>query len=91
MMYEGKGFELCADGSPEPGCEKIALYGTDDEYEHAALQLPDGRWTSKLGKEDDIVHPRPESVAGGSYGEVLHFMKRPRASEGTSSLPTSST
>jgi hypothetical protein len=45
-------------------------------YTHAARQLPDGQWTSKLGKYVDIEHSAPEDVAGGVYGEVMQFMKR---------------
>jgi hypothetical protein len=26
--------------------------------------------------EDDIEHPRPESLSGGSYGQVQHYLKR---------------
>ncbi|MCG8587287.1 MAG: hypothetical protein MI757_21490 [Pirellulales bacterium] len=46
-------------------------------YTHAARQLPDGRWTSKLGKAEDIEHDSANDVAGGLYGEVVEFMKRP--------------
>ncbi len=80
-MFERKGFELCPDGSTEAGVEKIALYGgarDEEEYEHASRQLEDGRWVSKLGKGEDIIHPRAESVAGGLYGELRYFMKRGR-------------
>lgn len=75
-MYRLKGFVLCEDGQFESGYEKIALYGEPDDYQHAAKQLPDGRWASKLGKGEDIIHPRPETVAGGLYGSVLKYMKR---------------
>ena len=39
-------------------------------------QLPDGRWTSKLGKAEDIEHESPDDVAGRIYGEVDEFLKR---------------
>jgi hypothetical protein len=60
----------------ELGFEKVALYGLAESYTHAARQLPDGRWTSKLGNEEDIEHDSPEAVAGGLYGELVLFMKR---------------
>ncbi len=44
---------------------------------HAARQLKNGTWTSKLGVEDDISHPSPDALAGGSYGDVKLIMKRP--------------
>jgi hypothetical protein len=72
------GFVICADGSQEEGIEKIALYGTGDEYMHAALQLKTGKWTSKLGESEDIQHDAPENLAGPCYGQVTAFMKRPR-------------
>lgn len=78
MLYEGKGFDLCADGSLETGYEKIAIYGRNGAYEHAALQLPNGNWTSTLGLGVDIEHSHPECVAGGLYGAVVHFMARHR-------------
>jgi hypothetical protein len=77
QVFEALGYEACADDRPEPGYEKVALYGSSLYYTHAARQLPDGRWTSKLGKAEDIEHDSPDDVAGGVYGEVVEFMKRP--------------
>jgi hypothetical protein len=71
------GFEDCDDGSLEDDHEKVALYGASLFYTHAARQLPDGRWTSKLGRSEDIEHDTPDDVAGGIYGEVVQFMRRP--------------
>ena len=42
-------------------------------------QLPDGKWTSKLGGGEDIQHDAPEDLSGGAYGEVVQFMRRPVA------------
>ncbi len=70
------GFEPCADDGPEPDVEKVALYGNTMLYMHAARQLPGGKWTSKLGKGEDIEHDSPDVVAGGIYGEVVEIMKR---------------
>ncbi|HEX4612656.1 MAG TPA: hypothetical protein VH092_30960, partial [Urbifossiella sp.] len=71
------GFEPCPDGAAEPGWEKIALYAAGPFYTHAARQLPSGAWTSKLGRSDDIEHDTAEAIAGGVYGEVFRFLKRP--------------
>lgn len=65
------------DARSEPGFLKVALYGAGLFYTHAARQLWDGKWTSKLGEDVDIEHDSPEDVAGGIYGEVLKIMKRP--------------
>ncbi|MDA0833230.1 MAG: hypothetical protein O2955_06765 [Planctomycetota bacterium] len=75
------GYEDCHDGVFEAGFEKVALYGSGIFYTHAARQLSDGKWTSKLGREEDIEHDSPEDIAGGIYGEVVQFMKRPLATK----------
>jgi hypothetical protein len=75
--FQALGYEECSDASPEPGFEKIALYGSALFFTHAARQLPGGKWTSKLGKAEDIEHDTADDVAGGLYGEVVEFMKRP--------------
>ena len=61
---------MCLEETLESGFEKVALYGSGFMYTHAARQLPDGRWTSKLGQKEDITHNTPDDVAGGVYGEV---------------------
>ena len=45
---------------------------------HAAWQRPDGRWTSKLGDNEDIIHDKLDGLAGPKYGTVTVFLKRPR-------------
>ncbi len=74
--FEALGYEECPDGDLESGFQKVALYGGGLMYTHAARQLPDGKWTSKLGKAEDIDHATADDVAGGLYGEIVQFMKR---------------
>ncbi len=64
-VFKELGYEECPDERLEPGFEKIALYGSGLMYTHAARQLTDGKWTSKLGKAEDIEHDTPHDVAGG--------------------------
>ncbi len=71
------------DTSPQPGYVKVALYGSGFTHTHAARQLPTGKWTSKLGKGEDIEHDTPGDVAGGVYGEVMEVMKRATPSSNT--------
>ncbi len=71
------GFNTCSDGAPETGFEKIAVYATPTEYTHTAKLLPTGKWSSKLGEDVLIEHDTPEDVAGGAYGTIFQFMKRP--------------
>ena len=69
------GFEPCDDVGPEPGFEKVALYGNMSL--HSRRPTAHGRrWTSKLGKAEDIEHDTPDVVAGGLYGEVVEIMRR---------------
>ncbi len=75
-VFEHVGFVCCDDGGLEAGFEKIAIYGDENEYEHAAKQLPSGKWTSKLGADEDIEHETTDALEGVQYGRVLRFMKR---------------
>ncbi len=62
--------------------QKIALYAKIvDQMEgvtHAARQLPCGKWTSKLGDWEDIVHPKLDALEGPEYGKVICYLSRPR-------------
>ena len=66
--------------------EKVALYADDQgNWTHAALQLPDGWWTSKLGPDEDILHRTPQALLGNVSGHVREIMKctSPTSSGGT--------
>lgn len=75
--YKAVGFEPCGDGTAEAGFEKVAIYGeARGGWTHAARQLPDGRWTSKLGPDEDIAHEHPDHLSGHEYGKVWCYMRR---------------
>ena len=76
LVFKSLGFHECPDGTLEAGFEKVALYGSGLFYTHAARQLSEGSWTSKLGKSEDIQHDTTDAIAGGLYGEVVEFMRR---------------
>ncbi len=77
------GYLACEGEHPEPGFEKIALFASDAGLpRHAARQLPSGRWTSKLGKMEDIEHDLRD-LEGALYGTVVLVMKRPLSAEAT--------
>jgi hypothetical protein len=38
--------------------------------------MPDGNWTSKLGKGEDIQHDSLDGLEGDLYGKVAIFMMR---------------
>jgi len=72
-------YEVCADASLEEGYEKIALYAISGMAKHAARQLENGNWTSKLGVRGcDIEHEYLESITGTQYGNVVRILKRRR-------------
>ena len=80
-LFRNAGYAPCANGELQDGYEKIAIYALDDEPTHAARQLDTGRWTSKLGKYEDIEHATPEELQGDEwdqYGRISGFMSRPR-------------
>ncbi|MCE9608214.1 MAG: hypothetical protein K8U03_25295 [Planctomycetia bacterium] len=78
LVFAGLGYESCESADLESGFEKIAFYGTHNEYEHAARQLDDGRWTSKMGAGIDIRHVNLDCIGGGLYGAVVSIMRRPK-------------
>jgi hypothetical protein len=76
LAFESLGYIRCEDGQLEVATEKIALYVRDAKPTHAARQLPDGSWTSKLGRWIDIPHTL-HGLEGPAYGKVAGFVKRP--------------
>jgi hypothetical protein len=75
----------------EIGFEKIAIYATKGKPSHAARQLSDGQWTSKIGIRQDIRHEFIEKFNAAiegkdssngvisenvDYGTVVVMMKR---------------
>ena len=80
------GFEDCGSPDLEAGWEKVALFSRDDRVpSHAARQLPDGTWTSKLGKLEDIKHADLDHVSGEHYGGPVLILRRRRG--GTKPIP----
>jgi hypothetical protein len=75
--YESIGYVQCPDGKEEHGFEKIAIFAIGGKPQHAARQLGNGAWTSKLGRDIDIEHPTVDGVKSQVYGEVVIYMKRP--------------
>lgn len=78
LAYETEGYKSCLDGTLENRREKIAIYTLDGKPKHAARQLDDGQWTSKLGRYEDIRHATLDAIEGPVYGTVVMFMERPR-------------
>jgi hypothetical protein len=70
------GYVACDDERVEEGYQKVALFAFAGAPKHAARQLPNGRWTSKLGEMEDIEHGLND-LTGMAYGSVVLVMKRP--------------
>jgi hypothetical protein len=66
----------------EVGTEKVAIYvDADGIPTHAARQLADGTWTSKLGEWEDIRHKTLKAMEDGDglglgYGRVAVILRR---------------
>lgn len=78
------GYQTATSIDVEPAVDKIVLYALLDVPTHAARQLSNGWWTSKLGPAVDIEHATPDAVAGGVYGEVVAVLCRKRTPGTTS-------
>lgn len=76
--FAKSGYSVCDNATFEEGYRKVALYVKDGTTEctHAARQLSNGKWTSKLGQENDIQHGTPYTLEGEVYGRVFCIMKR---------------
>lgn len=74
--FETLGYRVCADASAESGFEKVAIH-TDEtgRASHAARQLPNGKWTSKLGQLE-LVEYDDVDILIPLYGRIALFMKR---------------
>ena len=76
--YGTLGYAPCDNSLPEPDAEKIAIFTDGGMPTHAARQLADGTWTSKLGNFEDICHQTLDALEGGKYGSVAQIMSRKR-------------
>jgi hypothetical protein len=76
--FELKGYHVCKKWEHEDGYRKIALYTKEGSTEctHASRELTSGKWTSKLGPQQDIQHGTPFSIEGSVYGKVYCIMKQ---------------
>jgi len=75
--FESLGYTVCENADYEAGFEKVSIYiNHDGTPTHAARQLADDVWTSKIGKLEDIKH-RIDGLDSPLYGRVTRLMKRP--------------
>lgn len=78
--FQTLGYVGPATSELESDVEKVAIYvGADGDVTHMARQLPDGSWTSKCGRLEDIRHPHLDSLVD-VYGKAVRFLRRARPS-----------
>ena len=78
--FRAVGFEVCEDAVFEDGVEKEAIFADPNgSPTHAARQLNDGTWTSKLGQLEDIRHQNLDQVSEGDYGKPVLVLRRSAA------------
>lgn len=75
-LFESYGYSACDNGRLEESYQKIAIYADNQDVPtHAARQLPNGNWTSKLGDQIDVEHSL-EAMENGFYGNIKLFMRK---------------
>ena len=77
-VFEYHGYTICDGFEHENGYLKVALYldAIKNIWTHAARELRNGYWTSKLGPSVDIQHGTPYTIENDIYGKVYCFMKK---------------
>jgi hypothetical protein len=77
-VFESQEYQLCETCEHEDGYRKVALYFDEktNQWTHAARELRNGYWTSKLGQDVDIQHGTPYTIENKNYGKVYCFMKK---------------
>lgn len=73
-LFIGQGAEVTASDAFEAGFARLALYAKGLSVTHACRQLPNGKWTSKLGRHVDIAHELRE-LEGPEYGSVVRIYR----------------
>ncbi|MDZ7956612.1 MAG: hypothetical protein RMY34_01680 [Aulosira sp. DedQUE10] len=78
QAYQTLGYEISQNDALEEGFQKIAIYTDSNKVPtHVARQMPNAKWTSKLGQYEDIEHNNLQGLTGQpGYGEIACIMKR---------------
>lgn len=72
-FYKTFGYSITRDGSYKEGYIKIVIFTKNSSPTHAARQLSEDTWTSKLGENIDVSHTLA-AIQDGFYGRVAVFM-----------------
>ncbi|MHC4478909.1 MAG: DUF7689 domain-containing protein [Planctomycetota bacterium] len=74
-MFESFGYSVANEDDLESGGNNVAIFAKLGHFKHVALQLDSERWTSKLGRDEDIEHPLG-GLVGELYGGVKIILKK---------------
>lgn len=74
-LFESVGYERTLRRESEPGFERVAIYGIDDDFCHVARQVLGG-WSSKCGRLYDIRHSTLRALEDFTYGEAVVILRR---------------
>jgi hypothetical protein len=79
-LYQLIGYEICENSNHEIETEKVAIFTSQDGLPtHAARQLPNGNWTSKMGQWHDVEHTLNSMNNSKPYGNSTVIMCRKRS------------
>ena len=75
LAFGTLGYVECKTSDFEAGCDKVALYTLDSEPTHAAKQIDEQWWSSKIGSDEDILHTL-DGLVSPDYGAVELYLRR---------------
>jgi hypothetical protein len=75
-LFQTLGYRRCKSIKAQRTFERIAIFERAGIPTHAARQLQDGRWCSKLGRHEDIEHVVLSGLEQSQYGTVSVVMRR---------------
>ena len=75
QLYIVNGYTVCDNGNLEAGYEKVAIYVRNQKPTHAAKQLPNGKWSSKLSDQEDVEHDSLEDLID-LFGDIEVILRR---------------
>lgn len=81
-MFGLFGFVPSVSRAPTKNIDRLALYARGGIPTHVARQLPNGKWTSKLGNVEDLEHTL-EALEGPLYGQVVQTVSQSKPTGGT--------
>ncbi|MFY9951433.1 MAG: hypothetical protein WAK27_22220 [Candidatus Sulfotelmatobacter sp.] len=77
LLFEKHNYSVSDNSEVEPGYEKVVFYSDDEGVpQHFARQLPNGKWTSKVGDLNDIEHDSLDCLISPIYGAPGLVLKR---------------